>query len=166
MKSVMRLVVFAFMIGGWAIAALCIHVVRTPNPADPQQSNLVVIPKERLGIHETYVDARTWKMSDVLDHRQLVLSMVYAGQARQLQFLAEPGSNADIATQLTDVLAGESAPAHQSAPPRSHSSSHTGKVDWANHRQEAVNRPAAPVAPETQTADADSGSLLNIHISY
>ncbi len=163
MKSLMRFVVFALMISGWAVAALCLHVVRTPNPSDPQQSNLVVIPKERLGIRETYVDARMWKMSDVLDHRQLVLSMVYAGQAKQLQFLADPDNKTDIATQLTDELSGDPVPAHQSAPTRPRNSTRSGKLDWATPHHEASNHQPSR---QTQTADADSGSLFDIHISY
>jgi hypothetical protein len=105
-KTIFRLFVLTLMLSGWAIAAMCLHVVRTPNPNDPTSSKLVVIPKARLGISQTYVDARSWTMADVPSHAALITRMLDAGKAEQLQFLADPKSKQDIATQLTDALAG------------------------------------------------------------
>jgi hypothetical protein len=106
-KSLFRLIGLALTISGWAVAALCLHVIRTPNPSDPNESKLVVIPKARLGLTDTYVDARRWTMADVPDHKALIWRVLDAGQAEQLKYLADPKSGADVQTQLTDALTGE-----------------------------------------------------------
>jgi hypothetical protein len=104
MKKIISMLGFAFGISGWIVAALCLHVVRTPDVNNPTKSVLVVIPKDRLRIADTYVDARQWTMADVPAHRGLVLRMIYADKANQLQFLADPNSREDIETQLTEAL--------------------------------------------------------------
>ena len=104
-KRIISMVGFAFAISGWILAALCLHVVRTPDVNNPTKSVLVVIPKDRLRITDTYVDARQWTMADVPAHRGLVLRMIYADKANQLQFLGDPSSREDIETQLTEALA-------------------------------------------------------------
>jgi hypothetical protein len=106
MKAMIRLLALALMLSGWALAALCLHIVRTPDPADPSHSRLVVIPKARLNIDETYVDARHWTAADVATHADLVSRMLDAGKADQLKFLTDPKSKADVQTQITDMLAG------------------------------------------------------------
>lgn len=107
MKSIIRFVVLALMLSGWILAALCVHVVRTPNPADATQSKWVVIPKSRIGLAQTYVDARSWSLADVAANSSLVSRLVEAGKADQLQFLANPKVKEDIQSQLTDALAGK-----------------------------------------------------------
>jgi hypothetical protein len=104
MKAVIRFICIVLMVSGWAVAALCLHVVRTPDPADPAQSKLVVIPKQRLGVKDTYVDARKWTMADVPDHGSLVLEMIGAQKAEELKFLTDPGSKQSVEVQLVDAL--------------------------------------------------------------
>jgi hypothetical protein len=103
-KSIIRLLGVAILISGWAVAALSLHVVRTPDPNDPKKSKLLVIPKARLGVFETYVDARHWTMADVPNHAALVLRILDAGMADQLKFLGDPDSRQGIQTQLIDAL--------------------------------------------------------------
>ena len=79
--------------------------MRTPDPTDSTRSKLVVVPKARLGISDTYVDARTWTDADVPQHASLIGRMLDAGMATQLKFLANPKSKDDVQTQLTDLLA-------------------------------------------------------------
>ena len=104
MKAVIRFVCIVLMVSGWAVAALCLHVVRTPDPNDPKESKLVVIPKQRLGVKDTYVDARNWTMADVPDHGSLVLEMIGAQKADELKFLADPTSKQSVEVQLVDAL--------------------------------------------------------------
>lgn len=104
MKSIIRLLCVAVLISGWAVAALSLHVVRTPDPNDSKKSELLVIPKSRLGIFETYVDARRWTMADVPDHAALVVRILDAGMADRLKFMGDPDSRRDIQTQLIDAL--------------------------------------------------------------
>jgi hypothetical protein len=105
-KSIFRLIGLALTISGWAVAALCLHVIRTPDPSDPSQSRLIVIPKARLGITDTYVDARKWTITDVPDHKALIWRVLDAGQAEQLKYLTDPRNGNDVQTQLTDALTG------------------------------------------------------------
>jgi hypothetical protein len=104
MKSILRFICLVLMVSGWVVAALCLHVIRTPDPQNPKQSKLVVIPKQRLGIQDTYVDARNWTMVDVPDHGPLVLEMIGAQKADELKFLADPTSKQSVEIQLVDVL--------------------------------------------------------------
>lgn len=106
MKAMVRMIALALMLSGWAVAALCLHIVRTPDPNDPNKSKLVVVPKQHLGLKDTYVDARKWTPADLLEHRDLVSRMLDANQAQQLKFLADPKSKQDVQTQITDILAG------------------------------------------------------------
>jgi len=102
-------------LSGWAVAALALYVVRIPDPGNPQQSRLIVVPKNRLTIEDTYIDARTWTMGDVPNHPLVVLRLLRAGKADELKFLADPKSGKDIETQLTDVLSGSRAATNPSS---------------------------------------------------
>lgn len=126
------------MVSGWIVAALCLHVVRTPDPRNPEKSVLVVIPKDRLRLSETYVDARQWTMSDVPAHRGLVMRMIYADKAGQLQFLADPNNREDIEAQLTDVLANARSDEDRHAS-TAKSSTRANGFRWGSSNQHAEN---------------------------
>src|SRR5271154_6553400 len=98
------------MLGGWIVAALCVHVIRTPDPSDPKQSKLVVLPKDRIGVTDTYIDARPWTMADVPNHARLVLRMLDAGMADQLNYLGDPKSKESVEAQITHLLSGDAKP--------------------------------------------------------
>lgn len=104
MKSFIRFLGLMLFISGWGVVALCVHVVRIPDPANAQQSKLVIVPKNRLGPDDTYVDARTWTIADVKTHPLIVLRVLEAGKADEFKFLADPKSSKDVETQLTDAL--------------------------------------------------------------
>ena len=108
MKSIVRFACLLLILSGWIVAGLCLHVVRTPDPDNPQQSKLLVVPKDRWGVNDTYVDARSWTMEDVRSHPMLVRRLLDAGKADQLKYLADPKSKKDIATQLNDALSNTS----------------------------------------------------------
>jgi hypothetical protein len=114
-KSLIRFLSVLMILGGWGLAALALHIVRTPDPTNPQESKLVVIPKNELDWKETYVDARNWTMADVSDHRMLMLRVLYTDKANEFKFLADPKSKDDIATQLTDVLSNPKSTTERSA---------------------------------------------------
>ncbi|MDP9175953.1 MAG: hypothetical protein M3O30_19115 [Planctomycetota bacterium] len=127
MKSVIRLVVFSLMVSGWALAAMCLHIVRTPNPSDPTQSNFVVVPKDRIGVNQTYVDARGWTLADLPAHSDLMARLLSAGKADQFKFLVDPKKKEDVQAQLTDALTGKNA-ISQSQPTTIRSSMRLGKM--------------------------------------
>lgn len=107
MKSLFRLIGLALTLSGWGVAALCLHVVRMPNPANPQESKLLVLPKVRVGISDTYVDARQWTLADIPNHPELIQRVLDAGKADDFKYLADPHSGETIQTQLSDALTGE-----------------------------------------------------------
>ncbi|HEY1922377.1 MAG TPA: hypothetical protein VGG44_06395 [Tepidisphaeraceae bacterium] len=115
MKSIIRFLTMVLIVGGWGLAALAVYVVRTPDPSNPQQSKLVVIPKNELDWHDTYVDARGWTMANIADHQMLMHRVVFAGKADEFKFLADPKSKDDITTQLIDVLSEPVATTERSA---------------------------------------------------
>jgi hypothetical protein len=114
-KSLIRFLSVMLILGGWGLAALALHVVRTPDPSNPQESKLVVIPKNELDWKETYVDARGWTMADVSDHRMLMLRVLYTDKANEFKFLADPKNKDDIANQIREVLTNPPATTERSA---------------------------------------------------
>jgi hypothetical protein len=96
MKSLFRLVFCALLLAGWGLAGLSLHVIRTPTA-------IGLIPKSRLGVVDTYVDTRHWKMSDVADHPLVVKRVLESGQAELLGHITgEKGK--DLEGRLADAL--------------------------------------------------------------
>ncbi len=73
MKSFFKSLVFVLLVGGWALASAAIQVIRTP-------SSIVVVPKDRLGYHDTYLDTRNWTVADDRSHPELVTRLVRMGR--------------------------------------------------------------------------------------
>jgi len=92
-KSAFRLVFLVLLLGGWSLAALSLHVIRTPD-------KFIVIPKEHLGITDTYVDARKWTMSDLANHTDLVKRVLETDKADLFKYVT--GNDAE--GQLRGVL--------------------------------------------------------------
>jgi hypothetical protein len=122
-KSIIRLLGLIVCLSGWIVVAFCVHVVRVPDPANGQQSKLLVVPKYRLGLDETYVDARSWTAADVKEHGALILRLLRADKADELKYLTDPKSKLDTETQLTDELSGK--PVESPAPATSRISNHS-----------------------------------------
>jgi hypothetical protein len=114
-KLLIRFLSVLMIFGGWGLAALAVHVVRTPDPSNTQQSKLVIVPKNELDWHDTYVDARGWTMTDVAQHQMLMHRVVFAGKADEFKFLGDPKSKDDITTQLIDALTDSKATTERSA---------------------------------------------------
>jgi hypothetical protein len=82
--------------GGWALAASCLYVVRSPN-------GIAVLPKDRLSFTDTYADTRLWTMKDVPSHSALVLRLVGSDRAHLLAHVAESERLADISQRLLNA---------------------------------------------------------------
>lgn len=95
-KSMFRMTALILMVSGWGLAALSLHVVRTPD-------KIGLLPKERLGIEDTYVDARSWTMADAALHPDLIKRVLEAGKANWFQYLAD-SSGGDVASQLSSAI--------------------------------------------------------------
>lgn len=87
-KWTMRLVIAGLLLAGWALALLAVHVVVVPDATASADAKLkwrlVVVPKNQLGVAETYVDTRGWTAEDVPAHETLVARLVEAGKADAL----------------------------------------------------------------------------------
>jgi hypothetical protein len=102
-KTAFRLASFCTTAGGWALAALSLHIVRTPERFE-------ILTKQRLGIADTYADTRAWTIGDVPGHAAVVRRLIDAEETDLLKNVADPHSRRDLKTQLEDAL--------QKAPPR------------------------------------------------
>jgi hypothetical protein len=153
-KTIVRLLCLVLMITGWAVAALCLHIVRTPDPNNAGASKLVVIPKARLGINDTYVDARAWTASDVGPHADLIRRILEAGKAEQFRFLTDPKSNEAPQDQLSDALKADKASEHQRPQPATRTGAHSFSM-----------RTASDTSGTASAAD-DADRNFNFSISY
>lgn len=97
MKSIFRLFVCLLLVVGWGLAALSLHVVRTPDDIP------TLVPKEKLDYRDTYVDTTKWTIDDVGKHPAVVTRLIRAGKADAIKHVV-PDKNADVSSQLGDAL--------------------------------------------------------------
>jgi len=105
-RMLFRSACYSFVLFGWTLAALSLHVVRTPG-------RIGLIPKQRLGFTDTFVDARKWTLADLPAHAQLVQRVLQADKAELFEYLIDP-SKGDAADQLNAAIEGS--PALQPTP--------------------------------------------------
>jgi hypothetical protein len=97
MKSIFRLFVCLLLVVGWGLAALSLHVVRTPDEVP------TLVPKEKLDYRDTYVDTTKWTIDDVAKHPAVVTRLIRAGKADAIKHVV-PDKNGDVPSQLGDAL--------------------------------------------------------------
>ncbi|MDB5325749.1 MAG: hypothetical protein JWM57_1318 [Phycisphaerales bacterium] len=106
MRRVIRLIIAAFLLTGWLLAAASLHVLILPG------WNFGLVPKDHLGFTDTYVDARNWTPADAALHPALVKRLIEAGRADWLSSIAgTPGESLDA--KLKELL---TAPAAEEKP--------------------------------------------------
>jgi hypothetical protein len=96
-KRLFRLTVLALLVGGWTLASSALHVVRTPG-------HVIVLPKNRLTFHDTYVDTRGWTIQNVRQHPDVSARIVQVGKGNLLAHAVD-NSAGDVQAQLTDAIA-------------------------------------------------------------
>jgi hypothetical protein len=121
MKTIFRLLVFVLLVAGWGLAALSVHVVRTP-----EHVPVTLVTKQRLGIRDTYVDTTKWTLDDVSKHPGVVAQLINSQKVDALKHLAQPNGS-DVASQISDAL--------QRAP----------REEQTNTTQPATTSPAKPM---------------------
>lgn len=109
MKTIIRLIVLVLIVGGWGLAAAALHVVRTP-------STITVVPKNRLGLRDTYVDTRSWTMEDVVKHADVTRRLIALGKADLLGNVADPKDGQPLQEQLHEALDRAHPPADATQP--------------------------------------------------
>ena len=107
MKNVFRVIVTLLLLGGWLLSALSLHVVRAPN-------GIVVIPKERVGVKDTYVDVTKWDLPRVGSHPDVVGRLIETNHVEKLSHVTKSVSSDDLVSQIqAAVKEGKTAPATQ-----------------------------------------------------
>jgi hypothetical protein len=64
MANLFRSIFTLLLLGGWGLAALSLHVLRTADGVE-------LIPKNKLSVDDTYVDVRHWTDDDEKTHAVL-----------------------------------------------------------------------------------------------
>ena len=100
MKSLFRLLVFLLLVTGWGLAASALHVVRTPTAS----REFIIVPKNRIGIEDTYVDTRAWTLDDVPHHKSMVGRIIQTEKHMALAHVAGETEPAEVQQRLADAL--------------------------------------------------------------
>ncbi len=96
MKGLFRFATVLLLAGGWGLSAAAIHVVRTPG-------KVILIPKDRLQFHDTFVDTRHWTLDNVRQHPAVSLRLVQRGKADMLAHVVQ--NQGDVEAQIIDAIA-------------------------------------------------------------
>lgn len=99
MRSVFRFIVFLLLVVGWGLAALSLHVIRTPD-----EIGFTIITKERFGLSDTYVDTRKWTLDDVGRHPLLVKKLIEVEKADVLKHVVSDARKGEVQIQLIGAL--------------------------------------------------------------
>ncbi|HEY8667824.1 MAG TPA: hypothetical protein VIL86_14245 [Tepidisphaeraceae bacterium] len=106
MKMLFRLFVLGLLAGGWCLAAAALHVVR--EPSEGKIPAITIVPKNRLGFTDTYVDMRTWTVGDLQRHANLDNRLKEAGLEERVTAALE--KNVEPATPGKVVITPKAAP--------------------------------------------------------
>src|SRR5438874_889874 len=96
-KNTFRLFVTLLLLGGWLLAASALHVVWTGNKA-------VIIPKNRIGIRETYVNTTAWSADDVANHPTLSKRLMETGHGEVLAAAFKDVGAADLPAKIEEAI--------------------------------------------------------------
>ena len=136
MKTILRLFVFLLVVTGWALAALSLHVVRTPGA--PKE--FIVVPKNRLHYQDTYVDTRAWTVDDISNHPTVAQRLIDTGKASALGHVVGTTDAFEVQEKVAAAIQrGPQPPATQVANPE-------GKSDGKPDPKHAKERPTTPQA--------------------
>ncbi len=80
MLNTLKTLLVLILLAGWVLAGLSLHVVRWPG-ADVW---IGIVPKDRLGAFDTYVDVRAWTKDDISNHSDLARRLIEAEKAHWL----------------------------------------------------------------------------------
>lgn len=86
MLSTLKTILVLILLAGWGLAALSLHVVRLTEGTVP----IGIIPKNRLGIDDTYVDVRNWSATDLPSHADFVKRVLATDKAHWLKHVGKP----------------------------------------------------------------------------
>ena len=97
MKKLFRLIVTLLLVGGWSLAAGALHVINTG-------SAVVVLPKDRLGIRDTYVNIAGWTVDDVGNHPLIASRLLSTGKVETLAPIYQKTGD-ELVKEVQDTIA-------------------------------------------------------------
>lgn len=86
MLNTLKTLVILILLAGWGVAGMSLHVVRIPDAT----IWFGVVPKNRLGIADTYLDVRSWTVQDVYQHPDLVRRLIATDKTHWLKHIVDP----------------------------------------------------------------------------
>ena len=92
----LKLFFVVLMLAGWGLAAISLHVVRTP-------AGLTILPKDSLGLTDTYADTRDWKPGDLPEHKALIKRLLSTDRMDAIRHVVEQDRDASVKQQLIDA---------------------------------------------------------------
>jgi hypothetical protein len=99
MKKAFRIIVAMLLIGGWGLAASALHVVWTG-------SMPVVIPKNRVGVRDTYVNVAKWKApEDVQNHAEVAQRLLATNRENLIAHVFNAPDHDTLVAQIQDCVA-------------------------------------------------------------
>ena len=96
MKKTLLIIVTVLLITGWSLAASALHVIWTG-------SSVIVIPKNRLGVRDTYVNVTGWTADDVSNHPKVISRLIATGKAGALSHVFQT-TGEDLVTELQEAI--------------------------------------------------------------
>ena len=96
-KNTFRVLVFVLLLGGWLLAASALHVVWTGNKA-------LIIPKNRIGVRETYVSTAAWSADDVANHPALSTRLLDTGHSEVLAAAFKDVPAAELPAKINQAI--------------------------------------------------------------
>ena len=108
-KRLFRLIVALLLVIGWALAASALHVAWTGQ-------KIVVIPKDHVGLRDTYANTSAWTADDVAAHPALSKRLIATGNGDALAAAFKATTPDDLAAQVTEAIEKGPAPTTQPTP--------------------------------------------------
>src|SRR4051794_2142551 len=99
MKTIFRLIVLVLLVVGWGLAALSLHVIRTPD-----EIPITLVPRAQFGVTDPYVDTRHWTLDEAAQHPAVVEKLIESGKADVLKHVVTDAKAGDVSAQLNEAL--------------------------------------------------------------
>ncbi len=100
MRLLFRLVGLVFSLGGWALAAASVYVIRTPE-------KITVLPRDKVEfrqIADVWADTRTWTLADAAAHPAMVKRLLERDKALLLAHLAPDADERELKRKLESAV--------------------------------------------------------------
>ena len=92
----LKLFIAVVLLAGWGLAALSLHVVRTP-------AGLTILPKDSLAITDTYADTRNWKAVELAEHKPLLARLVATDRLDAIRHIVDSDRSGEVREWLKSI---------------------------------------------------------------